>query len=349
MNVHALLLCSILTIASSCHAQVKYADISPGMTGSIGKVVTEMDKSIWVIFQDRKNNYWFGSNGNGVYRYDGKTLTRFTTKDGLYSNQIRGIQQDKSGNIYFEAPGGVSKFDGGKFIALTPVKSPVNQWILQPDDLWFKTTGDAPGACRYDGKALYQLEFAAFGTKDFNPNYAVYSIYKDKQGNIWFGTLTAGVCRFNGSALDWINETELAALEDGRAPAIRSILEDKDGYFWFSNILYQYRIRDNAGTPATAMPYERVKKMDLSKQEQKMELPYYTSAVVDNESIWMTNYNEGVWKYDGNKLSNYRLKDKETNVLTMFVYKDNAGALWLATDNSGVYTFNGRAFEKFKP
>ncbi len=80
-----------------------------------------------------------------------------------------------------------------------------------------------------------------------------------------------------------------------------------------------------------------------------MELPYYTSAVVENENIWMSTYNEGVWKYDGKNLSNYSLKDKGIKVLPVSIYRDKAGVLWLATDNSGVYKFDGTAFQRFEP
>src|ERR1041385_3748732 len=77
-----------------------------------GDTVTELGDSLWIVFQDKKNNYWFGSNGQGVYRYDGKNIIRFTTKDGLSSNSIRKIQEDKSGNIYFTTVDGISEFDG---------------------------------------------------------------------------------------------------------------------------------------------------------------------------------------------------------------------------------------------
>ena len=33
------------------------------------------------IIEDKKGNLWFG--GDGLCRYDGKSFTRFTTKDGL--------------------------------------------------------------------------------------------------------------------------------------------------------------------------------------------------------------------------------------------------------------------------
>ena len=349
MTLHGIIFFSILTVFNSCNGQVKNAESISEATKSVGKIVSEIDKSIWVIFQDRKYNYWFGSNGKGAYCFDGKNIKQFTTEDGLYSNHIRGIQEDKFGNIYFDTPNGVSKFDGGKFISLIPIKWAVNQWKLQPDDLWFKRNGDVLGALRYDGDTLYQLDFSEISSNKISSEYAVFSIYRDSRGNVWFGTLTAGVGCFDGITLNWIYEDEFASLEDGRAPAVRSILEDEDGYFWFSNLIYQYSISLNSEKSQQSFNYERVKRIELSQQEVKMNLPYYTSAVTDKKNIWMTTYNEGVWKYDGENLTNYLLNDAGTNVLTMFIYKDNAGSLWLGTDNAGVYKFNGKTFEKFKP
>lgn len=84
----------------------------------------EIDKNIRSIFQDNKGNYWFGTNGAGVYRYDGKRLTQFTVKEGLANNQIQSIQEDKFGNIWFGTGAfGVSKFDGQTFTTVTNDKN----------------------------------------------------------------------------------------------------------------------------------------------------------------------------------------------------------------------------------
>jgi len=55
-----------------------------------------LTRNIFIIFQDKDNNYWFESDGKGVYHYDGKTIIHLSTKDGLSNNHIREIQQDKS-------------------------------------------------------------------------------------------------------------------------------------------------------------------------------------------------------------------------------------------------------------
>lgn len=80
-----------------------------------GEIVSELGQRAMYVLQAKNNDYWFGSNDRGVYRYDGKTLVNFTTKDGLCSQRIRGVQEDKSGNIYFTTYEGISKFDGKSF------------------------------------------------------------------------------------------------------------------------------------------------------------------------------------------------------------------------------------------
>jgi hypothetical protein len=104
-------------------------------TAAKGQIVAELDKAIFYIFQAKDSTYWFGSNEQGVYRYDGEALVNFTTNDGLVSNRIRGIQEDKDGNIYFTTFEGIFKDRKG--------------------NVWFGTA--TLGACRFDGKSFAWL------------------------------------------------------------------------------------------------------------------------------------------------------------------------------------------------
>ncbi len=54
---------------------------------SFNETVNSIDKNIRSIFQAKNGNYWFGTNGAGVYRDVKKTLTPFTVKDGLADKQ----------------------------------------------------------------------------------------------------------------------------------------------------------------------------------------------------------------------------------------------------------------------
>ena len=46
---------------------------------------------------------------------DGKDFTNYSTAQGLPGNEIDGILEDKSGNLWFGTIGGVSRYDGKSF------------------------------------------------------------------------------------------------------------------------------------------------------------------------------------------------------------------------------------------
>ena len=342
----------------SCNGQVKSEHKQTEIkTFEIGGVVSKIDNQIWKIFQDSKGNYWFGSNGNGVYRFDTKTVKQFTTKDGLVGTQIRGIQEDKEGNIYIETSIGISKYDGLIFTTLKPVKSPNNEWKLAPNDLWFGY--NANDLYRFDGKSLFELKLPRKDLKKVfdrktegttfegseNSPYDVFAVNKDKDGNIWFGTATAGAYRYDGKTFLWFGEKELSTLPDGRVPGVRAMIQDKDGYFWLSNFYSKYKI-----DPALPKGYEKVKAVDLPEAIVKDKLLYFNSGITDEKgNLWMTTYRGGVWKYDGKTLSNIEIKNFMEEVLLICIYQDNNGVIWLGTANNGVYKQNGDNFVKFEP
>ncbi|MFK8105161.1 MAG: two-component regulator propeller domain-containing protein [Saprospiraceae bacterium] len=344
----------VFILLSSCNGQTKDVQGSVSVTGEF---VSGLDNSIWEIYQDQNENYWFGSNGNGIYCYDGKKLKLYTEEDGLLSNTIRDIQEDSLGNLFIGTQRkGVSKYDGNTFTTLKPIRTSLNDWKLEPHDLWFHPDGHI---YRYDGKSLFELKLPrqdlekAFGInvsglnfKGMNSSpYAVYGIDQDKAGNLWIGLIVAGAFRYDGKSFLWIPETELSTLEDGRVPGVRSLLEDKNGDFWLSNFISRYRINEDQGVVA----YEKLKGVDTDKYFPD-RLPYFNAGLSDqNGDLWMTTYTGGVWKLQGNELLNFPVEDGDTEALIISIYEDRKGVLWIGTDNLGVFKFNGKTFDKFEP
>ncbi len=356
LRVYISLLLFIVSSIASCVVRSD-SKISDNVVETLHpELMPDLDESIWAIYQDQNNNYWFGSNGNGVIVYDGKTFKRFTTSDGLVDNTIRDIQGDHFGNVFIGTPDGVSKYDGTKFTTLKPIASSSSQWKSEPNDLWFNCNGN--NIYRYDGDKLYELQLPrqdlgkAFGIevkgvpfKGMNNSpYAVYGIDKDKEGNVWLGTVAAGAFRYDGTSFLWIGEKELSTLPDGRLPGVRSILEDKNGYMWLSNFISKYRISDRD----SKVEYEKLEGISKSEEHFQNRLPYYNSGLSDrNGDLWMTTYGGGVWKYDGDRLLNFPIKIGETEVLIISIYEDNKGVLWLGTDNAGVWKQDGESFKRF--
>jgi len=167
--------------------------------------------SVYCILKDKKGNLWFGTQSQGVCRYDGKTFTWFTDK-GLSGPAVLGLFEDSKGNLWFGNNGaGLFRFDGKTLVNFTEEKNLSNNefrvagksgpstlsriYSINEDNngnLWIGTV-DA-GVWRYDGTVLTN-----YTTSDGLTSNAVNIIYKDKKGELWFGTDENGICKFNGN------------------------------------------------------------------------------------------------------------------------------------------------------
>ncbi|MBK8698482.1 MAG: hypothetical protein IPN29_02640 [Saprospiraceae bacterium] len=351
---------NILTLLTSCNGQTNTQSENSANSTSIIDTVNKLGKDIAFVFQDNKNNYWFASKNEGVYKYDEKIIIHFTTKDGLTSNSIGEIKEDKLGNIYFITENGICQFNGKSFRQVKEKVGVDLDWKLNPNDIWIKSQEYDGFVYRYDGEILLKLKVPKIKLgEDYileHPNYAnpyaIFCIYKDSKENVWFGTATLGAFRYNGKSFDWITEDDVTELHDGPANGVRSILEDKNGDFWF-NSAYRYTIYDNNSMPnnqkGTATFYKRTKSIGSLDGSKNNDFTEYLSITKDsNNDLWFVSYDTGVWEYDGIKITHYPVQVNSKEIKLFSIYKDNKGTLWLRTLEYGLWKFNGEAFVKFK-
>lgn len=122
--MNKILLFSIMATFVSCNGQNAK---SPGNkrieseTINIGDTVSDIGNNIDCVLQDSKGNYWFASNGEGIYCYHNKTLVHLTENDGLCSNFVFKIEEDETGNLWFSTRDGVCKFNGSSFTDYTDI------------------------------------------------------------------------------------------------------------------------------------------------------------------------------------------------------------------------------------
>lgn len=313
----------------------------------------ELGNNIMVIHHDKNGNHWFGSWESGLYRYDGKTLTHYSTNDVLTDNRIDEIQEDALGNVYFNNHGTLIRFDGQRFSTVSKARGSDSKWELKPDDLWFKGVQNSGLVYRYDGTHVHQLRFpktkagedhaAKFPNAGYSP-YDVYSVYKDSKGNLWFGTSSLGVCMYDGNAFTWLSNDDLK-FDTATSFGIRSIIENNDGTFMFSNSLHRYRVY---GTN-NAISYALHKSIGSLDGKKDGDIVAIMSMVMDGKDLWMATYRNGVFRYNGKHLTRYPVKSKGKDITVYSIYVDGHGELWLGTHDHGAYHFNGKTFERFSP
>lgn len=192
-----------------------------------------------ILEEDGNGNFWFGTNGYGVCRYNPVTgaAINFTTEQGLGSNHVQRILEDKSGNLWFgERDGGVCRFDAakGRFTKVDEYLSSQIMDIIEDKmgNIWFANLYD--GLCRYN---LVSNTFTHLTEEDGICGNVVTCIYEDKKGNLWFscgvnrsGIIRAeskGLCRYDGKSFT------LFTAKDGLADIdVWTIVEDNDGNMW---------------------------------------------------------------------------------------------------------------------
>lgn len=167
---------------------------------------------VWTIETDAQQNIWVGTD-NGLNRIsaDGKTITRFLTKDKsrqqLASDLIYNIEFDpQTGDIWVATDRGVSR--------LAPDSGEVKNYMHQPDNpdsmpdefvydieldnnrqLWMATSG---GLLRLDlnKDRLYHYQHIADDPNSLTKNTSVSKLFIDAANHLWVGT-DNGLNRYN--------------------------------------------------------------------------------------------------------------------------------------------------------
>lgn len=150
--------------------------------------------NINTIFVDKDRQVWVGSEAN-VRMFTGTAVQTFTDKSGIAGKYITSISQDSWGSIWLGSKDNVNvtRYYGGMFeqVSLSNGASSSN-WVraIQEDNvgqLWFGLV--AWGLVQYDGVVMHKQYEGV-------PDDTITCMIKDRNGNIWVGTYSAGIGKF---------------------------------------------------------------------------------------------------------------------------------------------------------
>ena len=307
------------------------------------------------IFEDSKGRFWFGSQQEGVCLYDGSQFKYYTVRDGLSGNQVRTIQEDQAGVMWFGTGEGITSFDGEEFTIHTGRNreslhvASGNSRHKEASDLWFPGDSgmhagenDGQGVYRYDGRMLEYLAFPLPHGADAENPYLVTCIVKGRDGTVWFGTYP-GVFGYDGRSFTVIND-ETAGIESGMERLhVRSIFEDSRGNLWIGNnglgvLLYDGQAVSN---------FTEQCGLSIRGKGPSGSLGRIFSIAEDAAgNIWFGSRDNGAWRFNGESLTNYTLEDGLTSPMVRTIYRDKRDVLWFGMGDGSVCRFNGKSFDK---
>jgi ligand-binding sensor domain-containing protein len=334
---------TILIFDTSCNGQVKrdlpkekvseskiIAEGQPKLIKTLGSL-KDKGNNVHCSLQDKAGNLWFGTTGDGVYKYDGKAFTQFTASNGLKNNSVNHMLEDKDGKIWIGTAAGLVLYDGKTFTEIQiPLRKnmPPNKYrnehtvfsIMQAKSgkLWFATID---GVYVYDGKSFTPFivnEGGGFLSSNHNVEY----ILEDRAGNIWFGgRVNKGVFRYDGKSI-----TNIKPNGDNWA---WPVLQDKNGNIWFSNWSGAYRYDGKSFISFT-------KKDGLSGD--------MVARIIEDKkgNLWFGG--DGLSRYDGKSFTRFTTKDGLLNNSIWSILEDKTGNLWVGTRETGLYLYDGKTF-----
>ncbi|MBK8635713.1 MAG: hypothetical protein IPN72_20000 [Saprospiraceae bacterium] len=162
---------------------------------NLNGMVTEFVRS---MYQDQKGNYWFGTNTNGIIRYNGQYLEQMPIVQNDMGVSVRAIVEDKMGNIWFGTSSGLVKYDGAKFTAFSTDLGLQNEeiWGLFLDSKGLIWVGSIGGLSQFDGKKFNPVSLPISSVE--NPQHMlsdklVIKILEDRNGKMWLVTDGNGI------------------------------------------------------------------------------------------------------------------------------------------------------------
>lgn len=266
------------------------------------------DVNVTQVFLDAEGDTWFGSAGNGLYKYFQQDFDRCGSRK---LGEVTAIEKDRTGATWIgTANRGLWKIDKGKVkeYVMNAVNNGVRSIKLSADGvIWIATSG---GLGKYDRN---EDSFRWFTREDGINNTNINNLDIDDRGRVWFGTNGGGVSCYNGkefisflpedglngrsiSAIRFLpgNKTIYAgsdfglnAIKDGKVSNI-ALPEFSNTIIHSINVYQDSLLLIGSGGAGVAVlnPETRNKKLIDTKEGLPSDFIYFVAADPDNR-IWI--------------------------------------------------------------
>ena len=185
-----------------------------------------------------------------------------------------------------------------------------------------------------------------------NPNHNPYndtglvsqyirSIFQDSKGNYWFGPAGQSVVRFDGKTLKYFSKEDFFhgnhKIDRDNGISVHAITEDKNGNIWF-------------GTYFGIVKYDGKTFKSYTEENGLSNTKVGRKSILTGQSgtIWVGTQG-GVFRYNlaADSLGGqcFSLFDLLPPINVKDIMEDNLGNLWFASQDRGVFRYNGKAID----
>ncbi|MDZ7362715.1 MAG: response regulator [candidate division KSB1 bacterium] len=255
------------------------------------------DSSVAAIYEDSKGRFWLGTS-SGICLFDRNSgrYQNFSHHYEIYRygwGIVNGIVEDQAGQLWLATPGELMRFN--------PADHSYD---------YFRNDPLAPHSLSYNN---------------------VSSLWRDRSGVLWFGTLGGGINVFDPKTRRFsllVRPPEPSSRIAGFS--VRSILEDDAGDLWISTeVLYRWNRKTGV-----------LKSFETSsnRPDDFGNTGAWSMRQSADGAIWFATH-QGLYRYElqSGKIRQYKFNPADTSGLRQkevyAVYEDRRGTIWIATEN----------------
>lgn len=279
-----------------------------------------------VMFIDREENIWLGTNGAGIDKMNRGKISNYTVINGLPSSGTNNIVEDKAGSYWVSTDDGIARIMKDGTIRTYGTEDGLTHndvWAMDIDhdyNVWAGTYNG--GINSFNGRRFVNRvppelqESTSYITE----------IFTDSDGSVWVQR-DDKMIKFNGN--------KYKIYDFGEDYGIYQIEEDKDGYLWMAS---------------ADKGLIQMNKQGQIINEYSPDPKFFSSTMVgvvsiDDDNFWCATYGEGIAVFNKKAKSYTRMiQEPFTNSeIIKSLVKDDKGHIWIGTIN-GIYEFDGENY-----
>lgn len=165
--------------------------------GKINESKIKIKNSVSRILQVGAKQYYFGTSGEGVIKYNNGTITAYNEEKGLVNDKVISLFRADNGEIYVGTTAGLSIIRGDEIENLTTKQGLSDNTIYgiisdNEGRIYLTTNRGINVLTRINGQLTIRIIRSVDGlaSDELNGN----AVWKDKEGKLWFGTVRGVTC-----------------------------------------------------------------------------------------------------------------------------------------------------------
>jgi signal transduction histidine kinase/ligand-binding sensor domain-containing protein len=245
--------------------------------------------SVGSVHIDREGMLWIGTQDAGVYRLHEGRISRFRRADGLSSDTVQNIFEDREGTIWIITTQGIDAFRDLRVASLTSregLSADLANAVLAANDgtVWINAWHSLD-AWR-DGKMTSR------SARNGLPGEEVTALFQERAGDLWIG-IERGLTVFEGGKFQ-----PLRTADGSPFGSVTGIAQDAAGDVWVV-------------THTPGMLY-RLRDRKVIEQIPRSELPFIFGVIVADprEGIWLPLTDGKLGRYRSGRLESFDIRSE---------------------------------------